>query len=85
MAAAEGTGLPADLPDKTLGFADALEPEGGSSLYHDLVHGRRMELDTLLGEVIRRGALRGVGVPTSRAVYGVLKPWAARAELSGQT
>ena len=55
VAAAEGVELPADLPDKTLGFADALEPSGGSSLYHDLVHGRRMELDTLLGEVVRRG------------------------------
>jgi len=84
VAAAEGVELPADLPDKTLGFADALEPGGGSSLYHDLVHGRRMELDTLLGEVIRRGERRGVDVPTSRAVYGVLQPWAARAELSGQ-
>ena len=84
VAAAEGVELPADLPDKTLDFADALEPGGGSSLYHDLVHGRRMELDTLLGEVIRRGEQRGVDVPTSRAVYGVLQPWAARAELSAQ-
>ena len=60
VAAAEGVELPADLPDRTLGFADALEPGGGSSLYHDLVHGRRMELDTLLGEVIRRGELEAL-------------------------
>lgn len=78
VAAAEGIELPADLPDKTLGFADALEPGSGSSLYHDLIHGRRMELDALLGEVIRRGEHRGVDVPASRAVYGVLEPWAAR-------
>ncbi len=78
VAAAEGVELPADLPDKTLGFADALEPGSGSSLYHDLIHGRRMELDALLGEVIRRGEYRGVDVPASRAVYGVLAPWAAR-------
>jgi 2-dehydropantoate 2-reductase len=84
VAAAEGVELPADLPDRTLGFADALEPGGSSSLYHDLVHGRRMELDTLLGEVIRRGERGGVDVPTSRAVYGVLQPWAARAEPSRQ-
>ncbi|QWZ07345.1 2-dehydropantoate 2-reductase [Nocardioides panacis] len=80
VAAAEGVELPADLPDRTLGFADALEPGGTSSLYHDLVHGRRMELDSLLGEVVRRGGLRSVDVPTSRAVYGVLQPWAARAQ-----
>lgn len=78
VAAAEGIELPADLPGKTLDFADALEPGGGSSLYHDLIHGRRMELDALLGEVIRRGEYRGVDVPASRAVYGVLEPWAAR-------
>lgn len=79
VAAADGVELPDDLPDKTLGFADALEPGGFSSLYHDLVHGRRMELDALLGEVIRRGERGGVDIPTSRAVYGVLQPWAARA------
>ncbi len=84
VAAAEGIELPADLPDKTLGVADALEPGSGSSLHHDLVHGRRMELDTLLGEVIRRGEHRDVDVPTSRAVYGVLQPWAARAGRSEQ-
>jgi 2-dehydropantoate 2-reductase len=82
VAAAEGIQLAADLPDKTLSFADALEPGGGSSLYDDLVHGRRMELDTLLGEVIRRGERRGVDVLTSKAIYGVLQPWAARAESS---
>lgn len=79
VAAAEGVDLPSDLPDTTLGFADGLEPGSGSSLHHDLVHGRRMELDTLLGDVVRRGEHLGVEVPTSRAVYGVLQPWAARA------
>lgn len=81
VAAAEGIELPSDLLDRTLGIADALEPGSGSSLQHDLVHGRRMELDTLLGEVVRRGEKHGVDVPTSRAVYGVLQPWAARAEV----
>jgi 2-dehydropantoate 2-reductase len=80
VAAAEGIDLPKDLPEQTLGFADALEPGGFSSLHHDLVHGRRMELDALLGEVVRRGDRLGVDVPSSRAIYGVLQPWAARAE-----
>jgi 2-dehydropantoate 2-reductase len=80
VAAAEGIELPADLPDKTLGFADNVEPDGYSSLHHDLVHGRRMELDALLGEVVRRAERLGVDVPNSRALYAVLQPWAARAE-----
>ena len=78
MAAAEGVELPADLPETTLGMADAIDPNSYSSLHYDLVHGRRMELDALLGEVLRRGEARGVDVPTTRAIYGVLEPWAAR-------
>jgi 2-dehydropantoate 2-reductase len=78
VAAAEGVELPADLPDKTLDMADAVDPNSYSSLHHDMVHGRRMELDALLGEVVRRGERHGVDVPTTRAVYGVLEPWAAR-------
>jgi 2-dehydropantoate 2-reductase len=78
VAAAEGVELPADLPDKALGMADAVDPHSYSSLHHDLVHGRRMELDALLGEVVRRGERHGVDVPTSKAVYGMLEPWAAR-------
>jgi 2-dehydropantoate 2-reductase len=78
VAAAEGVDLPADLPDKALGMADALNPNNYSSLHHDLDHGRRMELDALLGAVVRRGERHGVDVPTSKAVYGVLEPWAAR-------
>ncbi len=79
VGAAEGVALPADLPDRNLGFADRLEPGSTSSLYHDLVHGNRMELDALLGAVVRRGTEHGVDVPASRAVYGVLAPWAERA------
>jgi 2-dehydropantoate 2-reductase len=82
VAAAEGVDLGRDLPDKNLAFADNLEPDSTSSLHYDLVHGRRMELEALLGEVVRRGEARGVAVAASRAVYGVLAPWAARASRS---
>ncbi len=78
VAAAEGVELPDGLPDKALDMADAVDPGSYSSLHHDPVHGRRMELDALLGEVVRRAERGGVDVPTTRAVYGVLEPWAAR-------
>jgi 2-dehydropantoate 2-reductase len=77
VAAAEGIELPADLPDQTVDL-DSLDPESFSSLHHDLVHGRRMELDELHGEVLRRADVRGIEVPATRAIYGVLQPWAAR-------
>jgi 2-dehydropantoate 2-reductase len=78
IAAAEGVELPAELPDKNVQFAERLDPTSTSSLHHDLVHGNRMELEALLGEVVRRGDRHGVDVPASRALYGVLEPWAAR-------
>lgn len=78
VAAAEDVALPDDLPDRHLAFAAGLEPGSYSSLHHDLVTGRRMELDSLLGEVFRRAGERGVAVPTSAAVHAVLEPWAAR-------
>jgi 2-dehydropantoate 2-reductase len=46
----------------------------------DLVAGRRMELEGLHGLVVRRAAEHGVPVPTTEAVYAILKPWAARNE-----
>ncbi len=84
VAAAEGVALPADLPARTLGNADALDPNSYSSLHHDLVRGNRLELDALLGEVIRRGERHRVEVPTTKAVYGVLAPWAARGAATDQ-
>jgi len=75
---AEGIDLPADLPDRHLAFADGLDGDSYSSLYHDLTHGRAMELDALLGEVVRRGAEAGVATPMSQALYAILQPLALR-------
>lgn len=78
VAAAEGVHLPEEHPDTALAMADRIDPNSFSSLHHDLVHGNRMELDALMGEVVRRGERLDVPVPVNRAVYGVLQPWAAR-------
>jgi len=75
---AEGVDLPADLPEKHLAFTDKLEPGGYSSLHHDLTQGNPMELDALLGEVVRRGARAGVPTPMSEALYAILQPWQIR-------
>ncbi len=78
VARAEGVHLPTDLPDRHLAFADGLEAGGYSSLHYDLTHGRPMELEALLGEVVRRGARAGVATPMSQALYAVLQPWQLR-------
>ncbi len=82
VAAAEGVALPPEMVDRALEMADRVDPHSFSSLHHDLVHGRRMELEALLGEVVRRGEQLRVDVPVSQAIYGVLQPWAALAESS---
>lgn len=78
VARAEGVNLPADLPDRHLAFADTLDAGSYSSLHHDLTHGHPMELDALLGEVVRRGAHSGAATPMSEALYAVLQPWQLR-------
>ena len=43
---------------------------------HDLVNGRRMELEALHDTVVRHAAKHGVAVPANEAIYAVLRPWA---------
>ena len=80
VAAAEGIELPSDTADRHASFAERLEPAGYSSLYDDLTNGRRMELESLHGTVVRRAQLHGVSVPVSETIYAILKPWAIRNE-----
>jgi 2-dehydropantoate 2-reductase len=88
IARAEGAALPDDLVDRQLEFAASLEPFGRSSMYDDMVGGRPMELEALLGEVVRRAAQNGVAAPVSEMLYGVLLPTArdpARARSTSAT
>ena len=75
VARAEGVALADAIVDEKTAFAETLEPGSFSSLHHDLVTGRRLELDALHGELIRRAARHGLHVPASEAVYALLKPW----------
>lgn len=80
VAAAEGMPLPDDLADRHLGLLDDFEPETRSSLYHDLAHGRRMELGALLGAAVDRAERHGLEACAARTVYALLRPWAVRNE-----
>ena len=46
------------------------------SLYYDLAAGRRLEIETLNGTVVRLGRERGVPTPANFAIYAALKPYA---------
>jgi 2-dehydropantoate 2-reductase len=80
LGAAEGVGLPSQTGPKIARFAQALPAGGFSSLYHDLVAGRRLELEALHGFVVQRSRAHGLAAPTSEAVYALLKPHAVPAQ-----
>jgi len=74
VAQAAGVPLTDGVTDSILKAAEGLAPEALSSLYHDLVQGRRLELEALHGHAVRLGQRLGVPTPTVLAVYAALKP-----------
>ena len=77
LARASGVALAADVVDTIMKGAAALAPTASSSLHHDLVNGRRLELEALHGHAVRLGERLGVATPTVFAVYAALKPHVA--------
>jgi 2-dehydropantoate 2-reductase len=73
-----GVKLPDDEVERQFGYAMALDPGATSSLYRDLVAGKRMEVDALQGTVVRLGRDLGVPTPWMSAAYAILEPWARR-------
>jgi 2-dehydropantoate 2-reductase len=58
-----------------LGFLDAVAPNAFSSLHHDLIHGRRLELEALHGHAVRLAERHQVPAPSLFAVYAALLPY----------
>ena len=77
VARAAGVALPDDIVETIVKAAAGLAPTAYSSLYHDLVHGHRLELEALHGHAVRLGERLGVPTPTIFAVYAALKPHVA--------
>jgi 2-dehydropantoate 2-reductase len=77
LARAAGVALADDAVDAVMRQAAAIAPDAYSSLHHDLVQGRRLELEALHGHAVRLGERHGVPTPMVFAVYAALKPHAA--------
>lgn len=75
VARAGGIDLPEDCGEQALATAAAVEPWGRGSLYGDLAAGRRLELESLNGEVVRRGREYGVETPLNFVIYAALRPY----------
>jgi 2-dehydropantoate 2-reductase len=74
LAGAAGVRLASDYGDRCMGILDAVGANAYSSLHHDLVHGKRIEVEALQGHAVRLGERLGVPTPTLRDVYAALRP-----------
>ena len=71
-----GVGTPEDIVDahakNHLGFPAGMY----ASMYHDLARGKRLELESLSGLVVREGKKLGIPTPFHSMAYACLKPYA---------
>jgi 2-dehydropantoate 2-reductase len=76
VALAAGAAIPDDTADRLMTMLDQMPalPERGSMAY-DLMAGRRLEVGTLNGTVVRIGEERGVPTPLNRVIYAALLPY----------
>ena len=72
---AHGVALPDGLVERTVKYFEAADPAVRGSLYYDLAAGRRLEVETLNGTVVRLGRERGVPTPANFTIYAALKPY----------
>ena len=76
IARVEGVPVSTDMMTKIASYVDGIPATMRASLLIDLSQGRKIEVETLLGSVVRRGERAGVPTPINATLYAVLKPYA---------
>lgn len=76
LARAEGVAVAPDRVDRIQAYVEGIPGTMRSSLLIDLAQGKKIEVEALLGSVVRRATRLGVPVPIISALYAVLKPYA---------
>jgi len=74
VASARGVLLEPDLAEKTLQFVDSASADMKPSMQRDVEAGRRSELESMIGIIVRLGEELKVPVPVMTAAYAALKP-----------
>ena len=82
VARAGGIQLPDDIVEWQVENHRKFPPEMYASMYHDLARGRRLELESLSGLIVRKGRELGVPTPFHSMAYACLKPYANGAPAS---
>lgn len=75
VAKAVGVALSDDYLDRTRELVASLPAAHRPSMYYDLNDGKRLELESLNGTVVRLGREYGVDTPMNSAIYAALKPY----------
>jgi 2-dehydropantoate 2-reductase len=70
-----GVRVAADVRAQKLRYLDASPPTMRSSMMVDITSGRPLELEALMGTVVRRGRAAGIPTPVMATLYGILKPF----------
>ncbi|GAP13058.1 ketopantoate reductase [Longilinea arvoryzae] len=74
VAASQGHPLAADVLEKSLAFFKGQPYLGTSSLQRDVMAGKRSELDSLIGTVVRLAHEKNVPAPVNETIYAALLP-----------
>ena len=76
LARAEGIDVATDRVEQIAAYVEGIPGTMRSSLLIDLAQGKKIEVEALLGSVVRRAARVGVSAPIIATLYAVLKPYA---------
>ncbi len=74
VAAAEGVTVNRN-PETLMRELQGLPPQTRASLLVDLEQGKRLEVEALMGSVVRRGRAAGVPTPVMATLHGLLAPY----------
>jgi 2-dehydropantoate 2-reductase len=73
VALAKGVPLSDGFVAERMAYAAGIDPDAMSSMSRDFKRGRKVELETFNGAVVRMGAELGIPVPQNAAVYDELR------------
>jgi 2-dehydropantoate 2-reductase len=76
LARAEGVDVARDRIQQIEQYVGSIPGSMRSSLLIDLSQGKRIEVEALMGSVVRRAARLGLDVPIISTLYAILKPYA---------
>lgn len=75
VAEAVGVAIPSELPRRIRGVVAGMDPMTRPSMYYDLEAGKPLELEDMIGVLVRLGKEHRVSTPLTFAMYAALKPY----------